>query len=240
MIALKPNEKITNIVFIGAGGNNGYIIPHIARIVSLLSPIKRPTISIIDFDIVEDKNLVRQNFIFTDVGKYKSEVLAMRYSAVFGMSINYAVHRFTHQDLNTYLPYVNQNYKTLCIEGVDKFTTKLEIAKAIKQQNRNTYNNIILLSSGNTEDIGQAVSGPDSYLPDLFPTAFSPEVLEQERLQEINTANCIENVISVPQNLAINLTAAMIVVNMAYQWIFDRQSNWRADGSQARRYLLDF
>ena len=36
-----------------------------------------------DGDIVEDKNLVRQNFSFTDVGENKAAVMAERYSDVF-------------------------------------------------------------------------------------------------------------------------------------------------------------
>ena len=39
---------------------------------------------------VEEKNLLRQNFITSDQGKYKAEVLAKRYSAAFGVDIKFS------------------------------------------------------------------------------------------------------------------------------------------------------
>ena len=42
-----------------------------------------------DGDIVEEKNLVRQNFTPADLGENKAKVLAERYSSVFGMETEY-------------------------------------------------------------------------------------------------------------------------------------------------------
>ena len=41
---------------------------------------------ICDGDVVEEKNLVRQNFTPADQGENKARVLAERYSTVFGMA----------------------------------------------------------------------------------------------------------------------------------------------------------
>ncbi len=49
------------IVMLGAGGTGGYAAPHIYR---LLHVLNRPVRFIIaDGDVVEEKNLVRQNFV---------------------------------------------------------------------------------------------------------------------------------------------------------------------------------
>ena len=42
-----------------------------------------------DGDVVEGKNLVRQNFTPADLGENKAQVLAERYSTVFGMETEY-------------------------------------------------------------------------------------------------------------------------------------------------------
>lgn len=65
------------IVVLGAGGTGGYIIPHLYRIA--FADNRNYRIIICDGDIVEPKNLIRQNFIEQDVGRIKSQVLAERY-----------------------------------------------------------------------------------------------------------------------------------------------------------------
>ena len=71
------------IVQLGAGGTGGHIAPHLYR---LLYSLNRPVRYIIcDGDVVEEKNLVRQNFTPADLGENKAQVLAERYSRMFGM-----------------------------------------------------------------------------------------------------------------------------------------------------------
>lgn len=75
------------VVMLGAGGTGGHIAPHLYR---LLYALDRPVRFIIcDGDIVERKNLVRQNFIPAELGQNKAKVLAERYSGVFGMETEY-------------------------------------------------------------------------------------------------------------------------------------------------------
>ena len=75
------------VVMLGAGGTGGHIAPHLYR---LLYALDRPVRFIIcDGDVVEKKNLVRQNFIPADLGENKARVLAERYASVFGMKTEY-------------------------------------------------------------------------------------------------------------------------------------------------------
>ena len=80
-------DRPVKIVMLGAGGTGGHIAPHLYR---LLYALERPVRFIIcDGDIVEEKNLVRQNFTPADLGENKAKVLAERYSSVFGMETEY-------------------------------------------------------------------------------------------------------------------------------------------------------
>lgn len=72
--------KNTNIYIIGAGGTTSWFLPKLIKILNIFSHEKSFNILIVDGDIVESKNLTRQNFIQQDIGKYKAEVLATRYS----------------------------------------------------------------------------------------------------------------------------------------------------------------
>lgn len=80
-------ERPVKIVMLGAGGTGGHIAPHLYR---LLYALERPVRFVIcDGDVVEHKNLVRQNFTPADLGENKAQVLAERYSSVFGMETEY-------------------------------------------------------------------------------------------------------------------------------------------------------
>lgn len=95
------DSKVFDFVVIGAGGTGGHFLPNLARQVSIKNEeIKSNdiyqglpfgeychTITLIDADDVEPKNLIRQNFASMDVGKNKAEVLARRYGRTFGVNI---------------------------------------------------------------------------------------------------------------------------------------------------------
>ena len=64
-----------------------YVAPYVFRLLHILN---RPARFVIcDGDIVEPKNLDRQNFVPADLGENKARVLAERYAAVLGMETEY-------------------------------------------------------------------------------------------------------------------------------------------------------
>ena len=67
-------------IVVGAGGTGGYLIRDLARLIGTFNLQNNMDMSIIviDGDKVEPKNLIRQNFIKSDLGKYKAEVMAAR------------------------------------------------------------------------------------------------------------------------------------------------------------------
>ena len=80
-------SRPVKIVLVGTGGTGGYIVPQLYR---LLYALDRPIRVILCYgDLVEVKNLGRQNFIEADLGKNKAMVLAERYSNAFGIETSY-------------------------------------------------------------------------------------------------------------------------------------------------------
>lgn len=86
MFIYEPNFIPANFVVIGAGGNGSRLVPLLAQFLKTVAWVT-PKIHIVDFDTVEDKNLLRQNFIKPDIGKYKAAVLAQRYGTAFDIDI---------------------------------------------------------------------------------------------------------------------------------------------------------
>lgn len=61
-------NRPVKIVMLGAGGTGGHIAPHLYRLAYALGQ-RKCRFLIVDGDLVEKKNLVRQNFIEADLGK---------------------------------------------------------------------------------------------------------------------------------------------------------------------------
>lgn len=213
-------SSIQNIVIIGIGGTGGYIVPNIARIMATMNPMQRPKLTLIDPDLVEEKNLIRQNFIYTDIGRPKAKVLAERYSGAFGLTIDYIIEKFDYQIYQS----INCMAKTvLMIEAVDNHKTRFDIHLFTENCNSRWFSTrgafalpLIWLSCGNTDVYGQVICGPFSSIVNLYASDFTTEALEQEATR-MQHENCAAHAIQNPQNIAVNLTAATIAVNMTYE-----------------------
>ena len=212
------------IVMLGAGGTGGHIAPHLYR---LLYSLDRPVRFIIcDGDVVEEKNLVRQNFTPADLGENKAKVLAERYSAVFGLETEY-VPAFVESEgqlrgLLTpegfwysqpgHLGSVYVTELVILIGAVDNNKSRQLCHRVFQQAEE-----LIYIDSGNGEYTGQVVCGVRrkgrTYYPPIG-TAY-PDVLE-ETDKFPTELSCAEASVSAPQSMAANITAATAVVDMVY------------------------
>lgn len=81
-------EVPSSIYFFGAGGVASWFLPQFIKTLHNYCVKNRTldteyTIYIYDNDVVEEKNVLRQNFIPEDVGKNKAEVLSDRYDSIY-------------------------------------------------------------------------------------------------------------------------------------------------------------
>ena len=217
-------DKPVKVIMLGAGGTGGYIAPHLYR---LLHTIERPVkVIIVDGDIVEEKNLIRQNFVASDIGRNKAQVLAERYASAFGMEAYYIpdfieceskLFELTKPDthLSSPNPYQRSSSHVILIGAVDN-----NRSRQLCHQVFNKADDIIYLDSGNGEYTGQVVCGirrkgwtyfepigdayPDILIDnDKFPTELS----------------CAEAAVSAPQSIVANVMAATAVVSYIYNII---------------------
>lgn len=81
-------KRKSNIFIFGAGGTTSWFLPKLLKIYndafSKNPALKYPLeIVLVDEDVIETKNLLRQNFISEDVGLNKAQVLSERYSELY-------------------------------------------------------------------------------------------------------------------------------------------------------------
>lgn len=214
-------ERPVKIVMLGAGGTGGHIAPHLYR---LLYALDRPVRFIIcDGDVVEPKNLVRQNFTPADLGENKAKVLAERYSSVFGMETEY-VPSFVEdeeqlQKLLTPTKWQSGYYRAADIAELVILIGAVDNNKSRKLCHMvfNQMQELVYIDSGNGEYTGQVVcgvrrNGKTVYRP--IASAY-PEVLKDTD-KFPTELSCAEASVSAPQSIAANITAATAVVDMAY------------------------
>jgi PRTRC genetic system ThiF family protein len=215
--------NIKKIVLVGCGGTGSHILDGLCR---LLIGKEAPLI-IIDYDTVEPSNLGRQDFNEGDLGKFKSQVLAERYSRKYNRSIAYSVTPFM-EDMQggDILPGFNQQLITNClvIGAVDNHLARQEMAK--------TFATNWWLDAGNGFNSGQVLIGntiePDNLrgafifqnatvtkapLPSLqLPSLLLPAPDQGKRIEE-----CVEAVVDNRQSPVINQVMATLVLDMVYR-----------------------
>ena len=208
-------NKPVKIVMLGAGGTGGHIAPHLYR---LLHALDRPVeVIIADGDIVEEKNLVRQNFISCDLGKNKAQVLAERYASAFGMEIQYIPDFIEAEEkmaalLKPRFSYATPETLTILIGAVDNNKSRQLCHKVF-----NKSDNLIYIDSGNGEFTGQVVcgvrrKGKTYYKPvgEVY-----PDILEDTD-KFPTELSCAEASVSAPQSIVANIMAATAVVSYIY------------------------
>lgn len=91
-----PVRNFNKAHFIGAGGVASWFIPQFIksmynfRIANGIPDTNIFTVHIYDHDVVENKNILRQNFIIEDIGINKAKVLSERYNELYpGVKVVY-------------------------------------------------------------------------------------------------------------------------------------------------------
>ena len=175
MISYIPSFIPNKILIVGGGGTGSRLVPLLAQFLKTCLWVPNPQITVVDDDIVEEKNLLRQNFITPDVGKFKAEVLAQRYSRAFDIPVIPKVLRVTpipshnhYGDIDSPVDFekeqeIDEIFQThqansIIVLCVDSPEARRHILKRIMVQMGGRFggnSTILLLDSGNENDFGQ-------------------------------------------------------------------------------------
>ena len=214
-------NKPVKIIMLGAGGTGGHVAPHLYRLLHALDRYTK--VIICDGDIVEEKNLVRQNFISADLGKNKAQVLAERYASAFGLEISYVpefiedeyrLKNLIRPDRYSLGPYSDRTEEGLAIliGCVDNNRSRQLCHHVFK-----SADNLIYIDSGNGEYTGQVVcgirrSGKTYYKPigDVYPDV----LMDTDKFP--TELSCAEAAVSAPQSIVANIMAATAITSYIY------------------------
>lgn len=205
-------ERPVKIVMLGAGGTGGYAAPHIYRLIHTLNRPARFLVA--DGDIVEKKNLVRQNFIHADLGRNKAAVMAERYASAFGMEIAYLPEFIENEDALAALTAPDYSRKELAIliGAVDNNRSRQMCHEAFMRAKELVY-----IDSGNGQYTGQVVcgirrNGRTYYKP--VGTLYPDVLADTDKFP--TELSCAEAAISAPQSVVANVMAATAILSYLY------------------------
>ena len=207
---------------VGTGGTGSYLARQVARLASLLRTQGRDvSVMLVDPDIVESANVARQDFSQAEIGLPKARVLALRYSAAFGIEIQTVIARFHPKMVARILSSWWETLIILCA-AVDNAAARTSLAEALHLAGQRSAEvpRVWWLDCGNnTRDAGQVLLGSTNAVPDLV-DAFalpgycrklpSPALQHPELLvplpeeQEGNQLSCEQLLAANTQSLVIN------------------------------------
>lgn len=196
---IKITDKPKQVIILGAGGTGSWLIQFLSKLDFNNTPI------VIDGDIIEAKNTLRQNFVNDDIGKFKSQVMN------------------EHYGFDYITEYVNS--VEMLSEIIDEFPDTVPVivgcldnngSRKLVHETMELYDDFIWVDSGNAERHGQTYiaikeSGEIKFPSPLgFDEALSKLGKDERRPDEIS---CAEQTESAPQNVTANVTAATILFN---------------------------
>lgn len=194
-------RAINDFTVVGCGGTGGFVAEGLCR---LLYGSAHTQITLVDFDTVEPRNLLRQNFYPGEVGMFKAEALALRLSRQYG--------RVIHHLNSPFVPaHANAGILIGCVDN------------ALARQAIATSNPTWWIEAGNGHNWGQVLIGNRDVrgLEESFDkegVCYSlpkPSVQMPELLVPMNGdlgSDCAEAVIEGDQSPTINQAMANLVL----------------------------
>jgi PRTRC genetic system ThiF family protein len=218
------------VYLIGCGGTGSFIAQDIARIAYHLQGKEDLKIVFIDNDKVEKKNVGRQNFVESEIGQNKADVLAFRYNRAYGLeiiSVSQKVQEIFSSE--TFPRKIN-----IFVGAVDNTEARKFIAQCVShigregedEYGREFAKTTYWLDCGNETSSGQVLLGnakKPGKLKELsinlisripFPHIQAPELIKKQPKPKLS---CAELAIREEQSLLVNRAMA----TFAAQYLYD-------------------
>lgn len=221
------------VVVVGCGGTGSFVAEDLCRIL-VNSPLE---LLLVDYDVVEDRNLVRQNFYAEDLGRYKAQVLAERLASRFGRGVGYSIFPFAKDLVNRGKKSGRWVFKSMrrkiVIGCVDKAASRRGIAESLDYHDW-------WIDAGNGYESGQVLLGNATTVEKLengfsemyhavsqlpIPSLQVPSLLIEPTKTEAEQLNCAEAVEENLQSPVINRAMAMLTVDI-FQKLLTGRLTW--------------
>ena len=158
-ICTGKEDRPQTIIIVGAGGTGGFVAEALCR----LTIGREDTIILVDHDIVEPHNLLRQNFHRADIGHFKSRCLAERLANTYDRPVGYSAEPFSPEWLRGLQ--LGRHFRhgvpaDIIVGCVDNAAARAAIAKAASHSHH--FGHPCVIDTGNGKNWGQILIGDTS------------------------------------------------------------------------------
>lgn len=252
MIEYRPHFIPSAVYVVGCGGTGSRLVPILSQLVRTtmrshnpLGWIESLPIFLIDNDVVENKNLLRQNFIPQDVGQHKSVVLANRYSKAFDIPIYPSTQRvektgttlkFIGTPDNLILPTTN----IILIMAVDSAEARRDVLTCFNR----TFSTKFVIDAGNEDSFGQVrffteilLVGNNGQgmkfvknLPKMVPAPYTTNYIPYpgDYYSKLGSSASEKSCADLDQTLAINGMMAMLMGCILQNFLYMKKMSYHA------------
>lgn len=201
------NIKKFNIIVIGAGGTGGNLLPMLAKLVKGRENI---TITIVDGDDVEVKNLDRQPFLKSDIGLNKAQVISEKLNMAFDLRTSYVPTFINDIDQLKKIKSTERDTLNIVIGAVDNHNCRIILEKFFNKES-----NLIYIDSANEDHFGDVIMGIKFNDICHYKSRAMYRPLEIfSGTKRVKNQSCIIKLNENPQYLPANMMAATIVLKM--------------------------
>jgi len=211
------------ITVVGCGGTGGFVAEGLCRL--LIQRLGR--ILLVDHDVVEEHNLLRQNFYSEDLGQFKAKALALRLASRFRRPVRYSVLPWAEGSQAG----VYDRSSGIIVGCVDNHIARRALAAGFEHYHGGGSRHIWWLDAGNSQESGQLILGNStsrnlemSFLqgPDIaralpLPSVQQPALLEPAWEPEPVAADCAQAIEAGNQSPTINQVMASLALEYVRQ-----------------------
>lgn len=227
-----PAAGELTVMLVGVGGTGSAVAPALVRLAHHLRS-KGVTVKLlfVDHDVVEQRNVWRQNFTEHEAGCFKADALAFRLNAAFGLDITAIPAPFSAERFDDWVAGCDRRTgSNLLISAVDNHLARREIATVVAAQNGRWYG----LDLGNEQHSGQVLLGnvtdPAAIKFDRLGlcTGLPSPYLQEPALLELPPAtasplSCADLTQRDEQSLVVNQQVAALAAHYAHQFLVRRE-----------------
>lgn len=231
MLQIPVRNKL-NIHVIGAGGTGGYAIENIARLFA--GDENKHSIHIHDGDVIEPKNLKRQNFTFEEIDNNKANALVERLNNTIHQAPEMIAHdayiTSAEELMISMISTLDTDTETLIVlMALDNVATRRTVNEAVMEHLPQAGIPAIVIDSGNDDVGGQVVLYANASIRYKHPikgdsSGMLPTMLqlypEIDKIEDTNPGiemSCEDNAESQPQSMMCNVRNGDIIANTLYQ-----------------------
>ncbi|MCA1553931.1 MAG: ThiF family adenylyltransferase [Chloroflexi bacterium] len=221
-LLLKSTRRV-RLLLVGCGGTGSWLAPDLVRLARAFARDERPIeLTFVDPDVVEARNVLRQNFCAAELGRAKAQTLALRYGAAWGVEMRAVMDYF---DPTSAPP--DWDTLVLLIGCVDNAPARRMMAERLKHNgevpqlwwldlgNDRDSGQVLLGSAWQYEQFGEAFKGQTFCQCLPAPSLQEPALLEAQPERAVDASCAAQEA----QSLTINKRLAAEAADYVCRWL---------------------